>query len=434
MNRRQLSSGQKALVLIVVIGTIVISLIGFVGSYDAVLKLAQRNGFGWFSYLLPVGIDVGITVFLALDLLLTWMRIPLPLLRQLAWVLTGATIVFNAASAWPNPLASGMHAVVPLLFVAAIEAARHTVGRLAQIEANTLFERTRLGRWVFAPVATMRLFRRRMLWELRSYEEALEHERRRLVYRARLRATYGRLWRHRAPVDVVLLLKLANLGEPLPEFKIDVAPALVGAAVAAAPVADNTVKALLPQPREERPTSAAEPAVAIATNRATPAAESSPQPVGADEPAEPVGCTDMAPDAGPEHSSTEAVPAAPEVPEREGPGEPPQAPEPRLHQPVVLAAEERQAAATPKHVPLSTPTPPAQGSAVDRFRMGFLDYTQRHGTFPDGDQLSKWLFDEHGVAGRSGDPLSAGHLRRYLPGFKESWEANQQAAAVTARE
>uniref|UniRef100_UPI0005A8DB14 DUF2637 domain-containing protein n=1 Tax=Streptacidiphilus neutrinimicus TaxID=105420 RepID=UPI0005A8DB14 len=140
MNRRQLSRGQQALVVIVVVGTLVISLIGFVGSYDAVLRLAQRNGFGWFSYVLPIGIDVGITVFLALDLLLTWMRIPLPLLRQLAWVLTGATIVFNAASAWPHPLASGMHAVVPLLFVAAIEAARHTVGRLAQIEAGRPFE------------------------------------------------------------------------------------------------------------------------------------------------------------------------------------------------------------------------------------------------------------------------------------------------------
>ncbi|WP_370100515.1 hypothetical protein [Streptacidiphilus sp. MAP12-20] len=64
-----MSSGQKALVVTVVIGTVIIALIGF----------------GWFSCLLPIGIDVGITVLLAPDLLLTWMRIPLPILRKLAF-------------------------------------------------------------------------------------------------------------------------------------------------------------------------------------------------------------------------------------------------------------------------------------------------------------------------------------------------------------
>ncbi|SEL15290.1 DUF2637 domain-containing protein [Streptacidiphilus jiangxiensis] len=347
MDHRQVSSGQKTLTITVVTGTILIACIGFVGSYNAVLRLAQHNGFGWFSYVLPIGIDVGITVFLALDLLLTWMRIPLPILRQLAWVLTGATIVFNAASAWPNPLSSGMHAVVPLLFVAAIEAARHTVGRIAQIQANTLFERTRLGRWIWSPIATLRLFRRRMLWELRSYEEALEMERRRLVYRARLRATYGRLWRYRAPVDFILLLKLANLGEPLPEFRVETVPAL-------------------PAPRLDLP--------ALPGSRPEPAAT-----VGAAG-----GVTISEPET--EEPATQRQPQA---------------------QP-----ETRLAVAS-------------LGSAVERYRAAFDDYTDRHGEFPDQNQLAQWLFEEHGITGRTGAMLNPDYLRLYLAGFQASWHVDQ---------
>ncbi|MEY9878180.1 hypothetical protein ABH931_007707 [Streptacidiphilus sp. MAP12-33] len=427
MNRRQLSSGQRTLVLIVVTGTVVISLIGFVGSYDAVLKLAQRNGFGWFSYLLPIGIDVGITVFLALDLLLTWMRIPLPILRQLAWVLTGATVVFNAASAWPRPLASGMHAVVPLLFVAAIEAARHTVGRLAQIEADQLFERTRLGRWIFAPIATMRLFRRRMLWELRSYEEALEHERRRLVYRARLRASYGRFWRHKAPVDLILLLKLANLGEALPEFKLDVVPVLPGPVAQIPSAADPAVKALLPQPREAQP--APQPAPVIAPLVvAEPAAAAAVLPAGPEERAVGEVAEEVVGEVVGELSRT-SVPATPELPDGQvaPPNEEP-APVPET----APTASARQAAPQPEPIVEQGQAGPPHRTAVDQYRLAFNDYTHHHGAFPDGDQLAQWLFEQHGITGRSGEALSSGHLRRYLPRFKTAWDADDQGAALSA--
>jgi hypothetical protein len=413
MDRRQVSRGQKALVIIVVIGTIVISLIGFVGSYDAVLRLAQRNGFGWFSYLLPIGVDVGITVFLALDLLLTWMRIPLPILRQLAWVLTGATIVFNAASAWPKLLSSAMHAVVPLLFVAAIEAARHTVGRLAQIEANQLFERTRLGRWIWAPLATLRLFRRRMLWELRSYEEALEMERRRLVYRARLRAAYGRLWRYRAPVDHLLLLKLANLGEPLPAFRLDTVPALP--APVSAPALPNPASAMaaLAEPREEEPAPVPGDTPVIAADAD-----------GGQAPLTPAGRESPALAAEPMEEGS----AGPVVP-KPGPGA-------EKADSTAETAGTDEAASAPQPEPASVPeepqggrraVTPSPGSAIDRYRAAFVDYTQRHGEFPDGEQLAKWLFEQYGVTGRTGGPLTPGHLRRYLPGFKEHWEAEQRA-------
>ncbi|WP_435888281.1 DUF2637 domain-containing protein, partial [Streptomyces niveus] len=78
-------------------GGLLIALIGFIGSYTAVQQLAVDKGFGDFSYLFPVGVDAGIVVLLAMDLLLTWLRIPFPLLRQTAWLLTAATIAFNGA-------------------------------------------------------------------------------------------------------------------------------------------------------------------------------------------------------------------------------------------------------------------------------------------------------------------------------------------------
>jgi hypothetical protein len=213
-----LSRAQRIAVGCIAAGAVLIAAIGFVGSYAAVEGRAARKGFGDFSYALPVGVDVGIGVLLALDLLLTWLRIPFPLLRQVAWLLTAATIVFNAASAWPDALAVAMHAIIPVLFVVVVEAGRHAVGRLAAISADKHMESVRLVRWLLAPVPTFRLWRRMRLWELRSYERVVQLEQNRLVYRTRLRATYGRRWRRQAPVELLLPLKLARYGVPLPEL------------------------------------------------------------------------------------------------------------------------------------------------------------------------------------------------------------------------
>ncbi|MGX4695499.1 DUF2637 domain-containing protein [Streptomyces sp. JNUCC 63] len=209
--------GHRVLVAVVVAGAVVIAGIGFAGSYAAVLDLALQKGFGNFSYVFPIGIDAGICVLLALDLLLTWIRIPFPLLRQTAWLLTAATIAFNGAAAWPDPLGVGMHAVIPVLFVVAVEAARHAIGRIADITADRHMEGVRLTRWLLSPVPTFLLWRRMKLWELRSYDQVIKLEQERLVYRARLRSRFGRAWRRRAPVESLMPLRLARYGVPLAE-------------------------------------------------------------------------------------------------------------------------------------------------------------------------------------------------------------------------
>lgn len=217
----QLTRTQRVLVGIVAGGALIIAGIGFAGSYTAVSALARREGFGAFSLVLPIGVDAGIVVLLALDLLLTWLRIPYPLLRQAAWLLTAGTVVFNAAASWGNALAMGMHAIIPVLFITVVEAARHATGRVADLTADRHIEPVRVGRWILAPPSTFRLWRRMKLWELRSYQDALRHEQDRLVYRAHLRARYGRRWRTRAPVREVLPLRLSRLGVPVPPAPAD---------------------------------------------------------------------------------------------------------------------------------------------------------------------------------------------------------------------
>ncbi|MCX4783322.1 DUF2637 domain-containing protein [Streptomyces sp. NBC_01264] len=237
-----MTRAQQVLVGVVAVGAVVIAGIGFAGSYGAVRALAAKKGFGTFALFFPIGIDAGIIVLLALDLLLSWIRIPFPLLRQTAWLLTAATIAFNGAAAWPDPLGVGMHAVIPLLFVVTVEAARHGVGRIADITADRDMDGVRFTRWLLSPVPTFKLWRRMKLWELRSYEQAVDMEQDRLIYQARLAAKYGRAWRHKAPVGALLPLRLARVGVPL----ADTAPAGLAAAgisiqwrpVAVAPVPD----------------------------------------------------------------------------------------------------------------------------------------------------------------------------------------------------
>nr|WP_237530711.1 DUF2637 domain-containing protein [Streptomyces sp. SID3212] len=196
-------------------GAVVIAAIGFAGSYTAVRALADEQGFGRFAAVFPIGIDAGIGVLLALDLVLTALRIPYPLLRPTAWLLTAATVAFNGAAAWPDPLGVGMHAVIPMLFVVVVEAARHAVGRIADITADKHMEGVRLTRWLLSPVPTFMLWRRMKLWELRSYEQVITLEQDRLIYRSRLQARFGRGWKRKAPIESLMPLRLARTGVPL---------------------------------------------------------------------------------------------------------------------------------------------------------------------------------------------------------------------------
>ncbi|MGW7598134.1 DUF2637 domain-containing protein [Streptomyces antimycoticus] len=197
--------------IVAIIGGIVLGAIGFAGSYESLKALAFDKGFGDFSPWFPIGTDAGIVVLLALDLYLIHRNAPWPLLRFLAHGLTGATIWFNAASAMPDQLAAGMHAVLPILFVTAIEAARRLVIKAANLRAGkTKSEGVPLHRWVFAPFSSFAMHRRMRLWETGSYARTVKLERERTVYRAMLDRKHGS-WKN-APSDARLPFTMARYG------------------------------------------------------------------------------------------------------------------------------------------------------------------------------------------------------------------------------
>ncbi|WP_262376176.1 DUF2637 domain-containing protein [Streptomyces sp. sk2.1] len=208
-----LTRTQKILIGLVATGAVAIAGIGFAGSYHAVTALAVDKGFGSFAKFFTLGVDIGIGIFLALDLLLTWLRMPYPLLRQGAWLLTAATISFNAAAAWPDPLGVSMHAVIPVLFVISVEAARHATGRIADITADKHLEGPNISRWFLNPASTFILWRRQRLWGIRAWDNVLKLERERRIYIAQLRKEHGRrAWRRKASAAQMLVLSLAKDG------------------------------------------------------------------------------------------------------------------------------------------------------------------------------------------------------------------------------
>ena len=213
----KLTTPQKWLVAAALLGGIAIAGIGFVGSYSAVTALARSKGFGDFSRVFTLGIDIGIGVFLAIDLLLTWLRMPYPVLRYGAWLLTAATIVFNASVLWPDPLGAAMHGVIPVLFIVAVEAARHAVGRMAQIVADKHIEGPPASRWILNPVGTFILWRRQLLWAIREWDTVLTLERQRRIYIGQLRKEHGRGWRRKAHAEQALVLRLARDGMSIEE-------------------------------------------------------------------------------------------------------------------------------------------------------------------------------------------------------------------------
>ncbi|MCJ1679223.1 DUF2637 domain-containing protein [Streptomyces sp. APSN-46.1] len=459
MAAMQLTRTHRILIGVVVAGAVVIAGIGFAGSYSAVRALALQKGFGSFSLVFPIGIDAGICVLLALDLLLTWIRIPFPLLRQTAWLLTIATIAFNGAAAWPDPLGVGMHAVIPILFVVTVEAARHAVGRIADITADRHMEGVRITRWLLSPVPTFKLWRRMKLWELRSYEQAVGMEQDRLIYQARLQARYGRAWRRKAPVEALMPLRLARIGVPLSQTAPEglaaagIDPALLPPANAANPNPGTAVNAAV------NASNAVAAVDALNAPLAAPALTAGPADPAAQQAPVPAPDADALFHAGiPADGVAAQGPAGAPVPAHHAP--PPFAVDPTAmpaaHNSAWFAAPLAPQASyegryNPQYVegleptPVMPPTgpdedlpqqelplPAARGEdATDTVDANFDEikfaeaayevfraYLDEHSDFPTPEQVDIHLSDRHGIV----HPRSSSMIRKLMPGLKQRYQ------------
>jgi hypothetical protein len=208
--RRELTDGETTAVVMVGVATLLLGLIGLVNSFHSV-AVAAESSFGQLAFTVPLAIDIGILVFSALDLVLAKLDMRIAWLRLLPWSLVAVTIYLNAEaeSTWFGRVA---HAVLPGLWVVAVEVGTYAVRRWVGLSSPSRMDRIRVSRWLLAPVPTLGLWRRMVLWEVRSYPDALARERDRLLAKTRLQDTYGRFsWRWRAPRRDRALYRLGEL-------------------------------------------------------------------------------------------------------------------------------------------------------------------------------------------------------------------------------
>ena len=186
---RPLTGGERRAVSVTSVLAGVLGLIGFANSFRAVAG-AARASFGPLAVTVPVGVDLGIAVFSALDIVLARLDLRPRWVRLVPWSLTAATVYLNVTGQHTGFARVG-HAVFPALWVIAVEVAAHVVRVRAGLAAGTAMDRIRPSRWLLAPVPTARLMRRMVLWEIRSYPDALRREQDRLLALTDLQDTYG---------------------------------------------------------------------------------------------------------------------------------------------------------------------------------------------------------------------------------------------------
>ncbi len=196
-----LTTPQKLAATAIVAAALALAGIGLYLSFGHVAQFAfDRLHFASLGkgQLFAVGVDTGIMVLIAVDLLMAWLKRPITWIRYPVWLLTAATVVLNAASAAPQGrawqlldyLAAGAHGVVPILFITVVEVGRDSIDRIVrpdQVERDSI----PLIRWVLAPVATPRIYRRMRLYDVHSYPEMVRRDQELIAYELWLKRKYN---------------------------------------------------------------------------------------------------------------------------------------------------------------------------------------------------------------------------------------------------
>lgn len=212
-------AGQAVAALVGVLG-----ITGFAVSAANVAEAVEPS-FGRLAWTVPFGVDVGIAAFTGLDLLMARMDMRSRWLRLVPWCLIAVTVYLNVVGE-PDAVGRVAHAVLPLTWVIAVEAGAHMLRTWAGLHTlSERMDRVRVSRWVLAPLATVRLWRRMVLWEVRSYPTALGRERDRVLALCDLQEAHGRVaWRWKAPRRARALYRLGELAPALPAPELAVPP------------------------------------------------------------------------------------------------------------------------------------------------------------------------------------------------------------------
>ncbi|MET9183148.1 DUF2637 domain-containing protein [Kitasatospora aureofaciens] len=194
-----------------------VSFIGLASSYKALERKAalpaNEGGWAWSEpWMLPIGLDLSILAFSIVNLLLIRVDRPAAWVKWVPRLGAGGTVYLNWVSA--GNLASQIgHAVLASLWVVFSEIAAHVyAAQIDQIHHRPRMEGARISRWLLDPIATAQVVRLMKLWEITSYQRALELFKDRQIYRQLLTQRYGKKWKRTAPTDALMPLTLARLG------------------------------------------------------------------------------------------------------------------------------------------------------------------------------------------------------------------------------
>jgi hypothetical protein len=200
--RAPMGAGVKWAVGVVAPLALVPPALGALVSFSSV-SAAMEPSFGPLAWTVPVGVDAGIAVFTAIDLIMGLWGMRTRWLRLVPWSLTLATIYLNIA-AEHTVIGRVGHGVLPLLWVITVEVVahilRHRTGLTHAKDRVRRIDRVRLSRWLLDPWRTLRLWRRMRLWEITDLAEAHRRSEHQDLARAALQDSYGPLkWRWQAP-------------------------------------------------------------------------------------------------------------------------------------------------------------------------------------------------------------------------------------------
>ncbi|MFD0690962.1 DUF2637 domain-containing protein [Actinomadura fibrosa] len=211
-----------------------LAILGGLGSFTTVREMAEPH-FGRLAWIVPVGMDLGILILLAWDLLMEYLDLPWPVLRWVAWTYIAATVLVNVAAARGDLAGSVMNAAMPVLFITVMEGVRHLIRRWVGLASGSRIERVPSARWLLAPVSSLLLWRRMVLWHITAYRQGVDLEYRHLLAVSELQRQYGRWsWRWRAPLAERLSLrhlpaeKLEATGERLAVDEVENEAACAG--------------------------------------------------------------------------------------------------------------------------------------------------------------------------------------------------------------
>ncbi|MGA4995960.1 DUF2637 domain-containing protein [Nonomuraea bangladeshensis] len=197
---RRLTGWQVIGVLIIAVLGLALTGNGLVASYQALHKFAVLMKVAAPEQV-ALGFEAALIVIVSWDIVLTWTRRAVPLLRWVARVMTVLSVVANASAGWPDFRAMMLYVPAPLGVLAIVESIRHVL-----LAKHRTREPIPVARWFAHFGSSYRLRKLMIKWEITSYRTALEMEQRIEHAKKLLQVAYRSTWRLDAPADLLWML------------------------------------------------------------------------------------------------------------------------------------------------------------------------------------------------------------------------------------